>query len=102
MGLMFRRRRPLMRMATGAAVAGTAYHMGKKNAQQAEVNEQAQQAYAATQQQAAPAPAPAYAPPTPLAASGTTADLDQLVQFHNQGVLSDEEFAAAKKKLLGL
>jgi hypothetical protein len=101
MGLMFRRRRPLMRMATGAAVAGTAYHMGKKNAQQAEVNEQAQEAYAATQQQAPP-PAPAYAPPTPPAASGTTADLDQLVQFHNQGVLTDEEFAAAKKKLLGL
>jgi hypothetical protein len=101
MGLMFRRRRPLMRMATGAAVAGTAYHMGKKNAQQSEVNEQAQEAYAATQQQAPP-PAPAYAPPTPPAASGTTADLDQLVQFHNQGVLSDEEFTAAKAKLLGL
>jgi hypothetical protein len=74
MGLMFRRRRPLMRVATGAAVAGTAYHMGKKNAQQPEGNEQAQQA---------PPPAPAYAPPTPPAASGTTADLDQLVQFHN-------------------
>jgi hypothetical protein len=99
MGLMFRRRRPLMRMATGAAVAGTAYHMGKKNAQQAEVNDQAQQAYAATQQQ--PAPAPAYAPPTPPASSAN-ADLDQLVQFHSQGVLSDEEFTAAKKKLLGL
>ena len=93
MGLMFRRRRPLMRMATGAAVAGTAYHMGKKNAQQSEGNDQQQQA---------PPPAPAYAPPTPPAASGTTADLDQLVQFHNQGVLSDEEFTAAKKKLLGL
>jgi hypothetical protein len=91
-GLMFRRRRPLMRMATGAAVAGTAYHMGKKNAQQSEVNDQAQPA----------PPAPAYAPPTPPAASGTTADLDQLVQFHNQGVLSDEEFTAAKRKLLGL
>src|SRR5262245_59066440 len=99
MGLMFRRRRPLMRMATGAAVAGTAYHMGKKNAQQAEVNDQAQQAYAATQQQ--PAPAPAYAPPTPPTA-GANADLDQLVEFHNQGVLTDEEFSAAKKKLLGL
>jgi hypothetical protein len=93
MGLMFRRRRPLMRVATGAAVAGTAYHMGKKNAQQSEGNDQQQQA---------PPPAPAYAPPTPPAASGTTADLDQLVQFHSQGVLSDEEFAAAKKKLLGL
>ena len=97
MGLMMRRRRPLMRVAAGAAVAGTAYHMGKKNEQQAAVNDQAQEAYAATQQ----APAPAYAPPTPPAASGT-ADLDQLVQFHNSGVLTDEEFTAAKAKLLGI
>jgi len=99
MGLMMRRRRPLMRVAAGAAVAGTAYHMGKKGEQQAQVNEQAQQAYQATQQ---PAPAPAYAPPTPPAPSGATADLDQLVQFHNSGVLTDEEFTAAKAKLLGI
>ena len=99
MGLMMRRRRPLMRVAAGAAVAGTAYHMGKKGEQQAQVNEQAQQAYQATQQ---PAPAPAYAPPTPPAPSGATADLDQLVQFHNSGVLTDEEFSAAKAKLLGI
>ncbi|HEY3723483.1 MAG TPA: SHOCT domain-containing protein [Acidimicrobiia bacterium] len=99
MGLMMRRRRPLMRVAAGAAVAGTAYHMGKKGEQQAQVNDQAQQAYAATQQ---PAPAPAYAPPTPPAPSGATADLDQLVQFHNSGVLTDEEFSAAKAKLLGI
>lgn len=98
MGLMMRRRRPLMRVAAGAAVAGTAYHMGKKGEQQAQVNEQAQQAYAATQ----PAPAPAYAPPTPPAPGGATADLDQLVQFHNSGVLTDEEFSAAKAKLLGI
>jgi hypothetical protein len=100
MGLMFRRRRPLMRMATGAAVAGTAYHMGKKHEEQQQVNEQAQEAYAA-QQAPPPAPAPAYAPPTPPAPSGT-ADLNQLVEYHNQGILSDEEFAAAKAKLLGL
>jgi hypothetical protein len=100
MGLMMRRRRPLMRVAAGAAVAGTAYHMGKKGEQQAQVNEQAQDAYAATQQ--APAPAPAYAPPTPPAPSGATADLNQLVQFHNSGVLTDEEFTAAKAKLLGI
>jgi uncharacterized membrane protein YebE (DUF533 family) len=99
MGLMMRRRRPLMRVAAGAAVAGTAYHMGKKGEQQAQVNEQAQDAYAATQQQA---PRPAYAPPTPPAPSGATADLDQLVQFHNSGVLTDEEFTAAKAKLLGI
>jgi hypothetical protein len=96
MGLMFRRRRPLMRMATGAAVAGTAYHMGKEHEEQAQVNQQAQEVSAAQQ-----APAPAYAPPTPPAPSGT-ADLNQLVEYHNQGILTDEEFAAAKAKLLGL
>jgi hypothetical protein len=89
-----------MRVAAGAAVAGTAYHMGKKGEQQAQVNDQAQQAYAATQQ-APPPPAPAYAPPTPPA-GGANADLDQLVQFHNSGVLTDEEFTAAKAKLLGI
>ncbi len=46
MGLMMRRRRPLMRVAAGAAVAGTAYHMGKKGEQQAQTNEQSQAAYA--------------------------------------------------------
>ena len=62
MGLMMRRRRPLMRVAAGAAVAGTAYHMGKKGEQQAQVNEQAQEAYAATQ----PAPRrPTRRPPHP-------------------------------------
>jgi uncharacterized membrane protein YebE (DUF533 family) len=98
MGLMMRRRRPLMRVAAGAAVAGTAYHMGKKGEQQAQVNEQAQDAYAATQQ--APPPPPAYAPPTPPAPSGATADLDQLVQFHNSGVLTDEEFTEQKHRIL--
>ena len=48
------------------------------------------------------APAPAYAPPSPPAGSGANADLDQLVQFHNSGVLTDEEFSAAKAKLLGI
>ncbi len=97
MGLMMRRRRPLMRVAAGAAVAGTAYHMGKKGEQQAQVNQQVQQAAAAQ-----PAPAPAYAPPTPPAPGGATADLEQLVQFHNSGVLTDAEFTAAKAKLLGI
>jgi uncharacterized membrane protein YebE (DUF533 family) len=90
MGLMFRRRRPVMRMATGAAVAGTAYHAGKKGQQQAEDNDQASQAAAPAAQ--APAPAP----------SGETADLEHLASLHASGALSDEEFAAAKAKLLGI
>jgi hypothetical protein len=101
MGLMMRRRRPIARLATGAAVAGVAYHAGKGHEQQAQVNDQAQAAYAASQQ----APAPQYVPPPPAPAApagGTTADLDNLVQLHNSGALTDEEFSAAKAKLLGL
>ena len=51
---------------------------------------------AQAQAQAAPAPAPAVAAP----ANDLTAQLQQLSQLHNAGVLSDEEFAAAKAKVL--
>jgi hypothetical protein len=59
-----------------------------------------QQQYAPPQQQQQYAPPPAAAP---QAAPGNdlTAQLQQLAQLHTAGVLSDEEFAAAKAKLLG-
>ena len=41
------------------------------------------------------------APPAPPA-DDKTAELQNLAQLHNQGVLTDEEFAAAKAKLLGI
>jgi hypothetical protein len=99
MGLMMRRRRPIARLATGAAVAGVAYHAGTGHEQQA------QAAYAASQQAPAPQyapPPPAPAAPAPAPAGGTTADLENLDQLHNAGALTDEEFSAAKAKLLGL
>lgn len=64
-------------------------------------------AYAPPQQQAAYAPPPqaAYAPPPPAepAAEGgsdLTSQLQQLAALHSQGILSEEEFSAAKAKLL--
>ncbi len=48
----------------------------------------------AAQQAAAPAAAPA--------APDTTAQLQKLAELKAQGILTDEEFAAAKAKLLGL
>ena len=98
MGLMFRRRRPLMRVAGAAAVGSVAYQSGKRHEQQAQVNEQAQQAYAATQPQPPPASAPAAAAP----ADDTTTELERLAQLHQSGALTDDEFAAAKSKLLGI
>lgn len=65
-----------------------------------------QQGVADAQAQMQPvAPPPQYAPepaPVPAAAgSDLTAQLQQLAQLHAAGVLNDEEFAAAKAKLLG-
>jgi microsomal dipeptidase-like Zn-dependent dipeptidase len=65
--------------------------------QQQQMQQMAQQAaaqQAAYQQQAAPA-APAGG------GDDMMAQLQQLATLHSQGVLSDEEFTAAKAKLLG-
>ena len=99
---MFARRGPgLVRAAaTTAVVAGTAgavrHRQDQKYARQdQEAYEQqvaAQQAYAqqAAAQPAAPA-APDYA-----------AELEQLAQLKAQGILTDEEFEAKKKQILGI
>ncbi len=62
--------------------------------QQAQMNAAAQQAVA--QQQAAAAPAAA-----PAASVDIVAELQKLAALKDQGILSDDEFAAAKAKLLG-
>jgi hypothetical protein len=82
--------------ATTAVVAGTAgavrHRQDQKYAQQAG----AQQAEAqAAQAQAAPA-APA------AAEDPTTAELQKLASLHASGILTDEEFSAAKAKVLGI
>src|SRR5215207_11460237 len=72
--------------------------------QQAQMDAAAQQAVAQQQAaQAAAAPPPAPAPAAAPAAGGTdlVAELQKLGALRDQGVLSDDEFAAAKAKLLG-
>jgi uncharacterized membrane protein YebE (DUF533 family) len=91
MGMMFRPRRPLMRVAAGAATAGVAYKAGQRRTQQNQLEEQTQ---------AAP-PQAASAPAAPAPAD-STAELERLAKLHESGALNDEEFAAAKAKLLGL
>ena len=99
MGLFFRPRRPLLRLAAGATTATIAYRAGQRRAEQDVYNEQAQAAYEATQ-----APPPAYAAPAPAAAPepDTIAELERLSRLHESGALSDEEFAAAKARVLGV
>jgi hypothetical protein len=64
---------------------------------------QAAQAAAPAPAPAAPAPAPAPAPAAPAAISmdEKIAQLQQLSELQKAGILTDEEFAAQKAKILG-
>ena len=87
----------LVRMAARTAVvAGTATAVsGRVQRRQAARWEQEDaQQYAQEQQYAQPAPPPQE--------DDQTAQLQKLAQLHAQGVLTDEEFAAAKAKALGI
>lgn len=103
-------------MARTAVVAGTATAVhssmtNKSGANQAAAEEQAaanqaafdsQQQLAEMQAQQAAAAAAAAAPaPAPAGGDDMMAKLTQLAELHSSGILSDEEFAAAKAKVLG-
>jgi hypothetical protein len=98
-------------MARTAVVAGTATAVSNRVSRR-QANRWQQQEY---EQQAAPPPAPppqqtqyfappppATPPPAPAAAGGDdlAADLERIAGLRSQGLLTDEEFAAAKARLL--
>ena len=101
---MIRRRRPLLR---AAAIGGGAYAVGRSTGRRREEQanaeaDQDQRIADLEQQQQAPPPPPPPAPaPAPAAQPSMLDQLNQLTDLHNQGALSDEEFTAAKAKLLG-
>jgi hypothetical protein len=83
-------------MARTAVVAGTATAVSNRVSRR-QANRWAQQEPAAYAE-----PAPAYAePPPPAPGPDPIEQLKQLAALHDQGVLTDEEFAAQKAKLLG-
>lgn len=102
---MFMRRRPLLRAAVvggGAYVAGkrVAQNSADRSAQEADQNDRIsnlEQQQGGGQQDAAPAAAPGGQPDTPI-----SEQLKQLTALHEDGSLTDDEFAAAKRKLLGI
>ena len=86
----------LLRMAARTAVvAGTATAVSGRvqRRQAAKWDAQDQQQYA---------PEPQYAQEAPAPEEDATAQLQNLAALHTQGVLTDEEFAAAKAKILGI
>jgi hypothetical protein len=98
-------------IARTAVIAGTATavsnrvsrRQGQRWQQQADEQEyeaQQQGQYQQQYQQGPPAAPPAAE--SSAAGDGTAAELERLAALKDQGALNDEEFAAAKKKLLGL
>jgi hypothetical protein len=84
----------LLRMAARTAVvAGTATAVSGRVARRQAARYDEPQQYEPEPQQYAPAPAEE---------DDSTAQLQKLAALHTQGVLTDEEFAAAKAKILGL
>ncbi len=88
---------------TATAVSGSIQQKQQAGAAQAQAAAQQEAAQAA---QAAPPPPPAPAAPQdapPAAGSGDLMDqLERLANLKTSGLLSDEEFSAAKAQLLGM
>ena len=99
---MFARRGPgLVRAAaTTAVVAGTAGAVRHRQDQRyARQDQEAYEQQVAAQQAYAQQPAAQQAAP---AAPDYAAELEQLAQLKAQGILTDEEFEAKKKQILGI
>ncbi|BDT86897.1 SHOCT domain-containing protein [Nocardia cyriacigeorgica] len=93
-------------IARTAVISGTARATANAVDRRAQRRAAESQAYAAQQQApppmpAAPPPMPAAPPPAPSGGDDLVAKLQQLGQLRDSGVLSEEEFAAAKQQLLG-
>jgi hypothetical protein len=97
MPLLGRRRRMRRRrvLAAGALVGGTAYYAGKKGQEAAQGEDVQDEGLDQLEGQGPVSPAPEAAGPD-------TEELEKLAKLHEEGVLTDEEFTAEKKKLLGL
>ena len=91
-------------MARTAAVVGTATATRNAvNRRQASKNAEAYAQAEAAYVEAAPPPQEQYyAPPPPAPEEDVIAQLERLGALKAQGILTEEEFAAQKAKLLGM
>ena len=100
---MMRRGPGLVGMAARTAVvAGTATAVSGRVARRQRDKYADQDAQYYEQQSAAMEQGAMTAAAAPAAPEDPTAQLQQLAQLHDQGILTDEEFAAKKKQLLGI
>jgi membrane protease subunit (stomatin/prohibitin family) len=87
--------------ARTAVVAGTATAVSGRVARRQAARYGEPSPYGSEPQQYAQEPQQ-YAQEAPEAEDDATAQLQKLAALHTQGVLTDEEFAAAKAKILGI
>ena len=91
-----------------AVVVGGAAHMGAKSAQksqaaaQQEADQNAQIAALQAQQAQAATPQPAVAVPAAPAEPDPAAEIQKYAAMKEQGLITEEEFAAKKKQILGI
>jgi hypothetical protein len=88
-----------------AVVGGGAYmagkHMARSSADQQQQEQGQDQRISDLEQQQAPSQQAPAETPAQAASSPMIDQLNQLAALHQQGVLTDDEFAAAKAKLIG-
>jgi hypothetical protein len=77
-------------VARGAVIGGVAYHAAKRGSSAGQ--QEQEQAQNETPEQA----------PAPEAARDPIEQIKELSELRAQGILTDEEFTAEKKKLLGI
>lgn len=89
-------------LVAGAAIANHRRNVEQQQYQQGEMDQATMDQQAMAQPQAAPPPSPAPAPaaPAPDPMDAKMAELEKLGRLHESGVLTDEEFAAEKAKIL--
>jgi hypothetical protein len=107
--MMMRRRGPgLVRgVARTAVVAGTATAVSGRVARRQAAKFEQKDQQAAYEQQEAYEQQPQYAEPAPAPAAADQVDdeaaqIRQLAALRDQGLLTEEEFAAKKKQILGI
>src|SRR3954454_6657773 len=97
---MLVRRRPGATIARTAVIAGTATAVSGRVARRQQARNASEEEE--TQATAAPATEQVAPPPPAPQASTDVEQLQQLAALRDQGILTDEEFAAKKRQILGL
>ena len=103
MGLFLRPRRPLLRVAAGAATAGIAYQGRPAPGRAGRLTTSRPRRPTRPPRRPRHRTPPAYAPaPAAAPPPDSIAELERLARLHESGALTDEEFTAAKARALGL